>query len=62
LYCLVENGIGSLLITGHVFKNVVRIYVTYWCEFMVSEKMALLIVFALIVHHTFAITSCNGNS
>jgi hypothetical protein len=61
LYCLVENGIGSL-ITGHVFRNGVRIYVTYWCEFMVSEKMGLLIVLAIIVHHTFAITPCNGTS
>jgi len=61
LYCLVENGIVSL-ITGHVFKNGIRIYVTHWFEFMVSEKMGLLILLALIVHHTFAITPCNSSS
>jgi len=61
LYCLVENGIGSL-ITGCVFKNDIRMYVAHWFEFMISEKMGLLILLAPIVHHTFAIIPCNGTS
>jgi hypothetical protein len=58
LHCLAEKKDISSVIIRFVFKNSVKFGVTNLYEFIVSQKLNSVIVFALTVHHTSTSSSC----
>ena len=64
LQCLAERKkiVQVFFVIGQLSKYRVRICVTYWWRIMVQKRKGVILLVALIAHHTPTLTLCNDTS